>query len=443
MTKSIADQPIIVKSEMGKFISIPVAVDDAELTLIEFRVYVNLARRAGNEDGLAYPSYARIARDCFRSTYATASDATLRRMAMTAIAGLVEKGMLTKHSQMRENGSASSNIYTLTLPSKWTTNQPGIPESPPPPEPAQPEPNTIEGDGAYAPPPESTNLGGGVVHMHQGGAYAPLEEDPIEEVKATTTTDTSASAYGAAGEVNQTATTTITPTTATAAQTMTDPAMMYVTAFGRTLTSAERKMVYQRVTNLPLWEQSLEFWKKENNAPTAVKRLLSTYEIYQKLAAGQQDPKPNVKIVDPPKPDYRLFDPRKFRETGLCAPGTGVTPYEIYREVTRNELSFGVINLIHDEIKPDTFNAWRNTVTFWSNSGYRMNNIHGMLKNYYDQLGRAQPPPRGTNGWAAAASQQGRGNDNQTNIEPVSAERAQLLAEIEAELAAQQSAGAR
>lgn len=436
------DQPIIIQSEMGKFISIPVAVDDAELTLTEFRVYVNLARRAGNEDGLAYPSYARIGRDCFRSTYATASDATLRRMAMTAIAGLVEKGMLTKYTRKREDGSATSNIYTLTLPSRWTIGQPEIPESPPPPEPPPTEPNTEERGGAYAPPPEGINLAGGVVHMHHPGAYAPLEEDPIEVVKATTTTDTSAGACGAAGEVNQTATATTTPATATAAQTMTDPALMYATAFGRTLTSTERKMVYLRVTNLPLWEQSLKFWKEENNAPTAVKRLLSTYEIYLKMAAGQPDQKPNLKVVEPRKPDYTLFDPRKFRETGFCAAGTGVTPYEIYREVTRNELSMGVIRLIHDEVKPDTFNAWRNTVTFWATSGNLMNNIHGMLKNYYQQLGRAQPPPRGTNGWAAAASQ-GRGNDNnQTDIEPVSAERAQLLAEIEAELAAQQSAGA-
>lgn len=443
--KSTTDQPIIVKSEMGKFISLPVSIDDAELTLIEFRVYVNLARRASNEDGIAYPSYARIGRDCFKSTYATASDATLRRMAITAIAGLVEKKMLVKHPQTRDNGSASNNIYTLTLPSKWAKSQPEIQQPPPRPEPEEPAPtesNITEGGGAYALPPENVDLEGGVVHMHQGGVYAPPKEDPIkEDLTTTTTTDTTAAPSALADQTSQTATPEIAPQTPTTATTMTDPAMMYTTAFNRPLTSAERKMVYQRVTDLTIWSQSIEWWRKENQAPTALKRLLSTYELYQEMATGQPDQKPKRKTTKTRQPDYTYFDPRKFQETGLCATGTGTTPYEVYRELTRNQLSMGVIIYLHNEIKHGNLEAWRNTVTWWATTGLPMNDTNGMLKNYYNQqLGRAQPPPLGSNGWAATT--QGKGNDNQTNIEPISAERAQLLAEIAAEVAAKQSANA-
>ncbi|MDL2253660.1 helix-turn-helix domain-containing protein, partial [Ruminococcaceae bacterium OttesenSCG-928-I18] len=75
---------------------------DAELSHRAKVVYMYLRDRA-NADGQCYPSVRTIAREL------DLSRSTIKR----ALSDLVSAGYLSKESRYRENGSHSSNLYTL------------------------------------------------------------------------------------------------------------------------------------------------------------------------------------------------------------------------------------------------------------------------------------------------------------------------------------------
>lgn len=94
--------PIFVHSE----------IDDLGLTTNAFRVYAHLARRAG-KDNTAWPSYSNIGEHCFRASYPTAKEATLRRRAIEAVNELENRGLIEVERRRRGNQGHTSNEYRL------------------------------------------------------------------------------------------------------------------------------------------------------------------------------------------------------------------------------------------------------------------------------------------------------------------------------------------
>ena len=91
-------------------------VDDMGLTTRAFRVYCHLARRAGR-DSTAFPSYQSIGDTCFGPDEITPG--WRRKLAMSAIQELIERGMLLKSAQIKLHGGQTSNLYELTPQSEW------------------------------------------------------------------------------------------------------------------------------------------------------------------------------------------------------------------------------------------------------------------------------------------------------------------------------------
>ena len=101
-----------------KPIFIDYELDDLNLDVFEFRVYVHLSRKLGNNDQ-AWPSYNSIGRVCFAGTLPNASKETLRNKAIKAIKGLVAKGLIIKVVNKRNDGGNTSNHYYLEDKSNW------------------------------------------------------------------------------------------------------------------------------------------------------------------------------------------------------------------------------------------------------------------------------------------------------------------------------------
>lgn len=78
------------------------ALDDAELSPVDFRIYCHLSRRAGS--GTAFPAAESIAKVCKIN----------RDTVWASLARLEARGMVE-----RVNRQGTSNVYLLTKPSKW------------------------------------------------------------------------------------------------------------------------------------------------------------------------------------------------------------------------------------------------------------------------------------------------------------------------------------
>lgn len=157
--------PIFIHSEVDKF----------PLTLEEFRVYAHLARIAGKKE--FHASYASIAKACFRASYPTAKDDTLRRKAITAVEKLEQYGLIRKKVEKDVcTGVHKRNRYSLTDTDEWKW------------------PEVVSGDtdggGAYAPPQAPNKRAGGGANTPRSAnaprsantprsAYAPNSNSPI------------------------------------------------------------------------------------------------------------------------------------------------------------------------------------------------------------------------------------------------------------------------
>ena len=118
MTRQSVEK-ILVKDERTPWFSIHSAYDEMPLTLEAFRVLGHLSRRAANEQGKAYPSYATIGEKCFRASYPKSTPATLRRKAIKAIKELEGFGLIRKEIRPKEDGNHATNVYVLTHSSDW------------------------------------------------------------------------------------------------------------------------------------------------------------------------------------------------------------------------------------------------------------------------------------------------------------------------------------
>jgi len=79
------------------------AIYEADLPPRAVLVYCNLKDRANKEEGIAFPSIGRIARDTGLS----------RSSVKRSIADLEKCGLLVKEYQWRDNGSRTVNHYRL------------------------------------------------------------------------------------------------------------------------------------------------------------------------------------------------------------------------------------------------------------------------------------------------------------------------------------------
>ncbi|MEG3437682.1 helix-turn-helix domain-containing protein [Pannus brasiliensis CCIBt3594] len=94
------------------FIWLDLALDDFDLGVDAFRVYVHLCRRAG-KDGNAFPSYASIGEHCFKADSPNVKPESLRRRAMRAIQELIEKGLIERESRSGKGGADTTNSYWI------------------------------------------------------------------------------------------------------------------------------------------------------------------------------------------------------------------------------------------------------------------------------------------------------------------------------------------
>lgn len=88
-------------------------IDEMDLSLEAFRVYFHLARRYGDGRVGAISSYKNMGEHCFRQSYPCASQATLKRKAITAVNQLLEKGLIEKTCHKASDGSSMQNSYRI------------------------------------------------------------------------------------------------------------------------------------------------------------------------------------------------------------------------------------------------------------------------------------------------------------------------------------------
>lgn len=95
-------------------------LDDLAISPEAMRVYVHLVRRVGR-NGAAWPSYQNIGRHCFgrAGRWALAKPATLKRRAIEAVQELEAAGLIRRRGRVREDGTQSTNVYTLTPRREW------------------------------------------------------------------------------------------------------------------------------------------------------------------------------------------------------------------------------------------------------------------------------------------------------------------------------------
>ena len=183
-------------------IQIYYGLDRPELTLHEFRVYIHLVRRASGT-GRAWPSYKSIGEYCFRASYPNSDQDTLTRQAKATIKKLEAKGLISVEKRVNSDGSHKTNVYRINPQRLWkldapadddlTDDKPAVAEPQPTAATETPQEEgsqTAQEGGAYTPPLQEGGGGAytpGVVHIHQGGAYAPkeyqLEDNQLEDTK--------------------------------------------------------------------------------------------------------------------------------------------------------------------------------------------------------------------------------------------------------------------
>jgi hypothetical protein len=113
-------EKILLKDERTPWLHVHSAYDEMPLTLEAFRVLAHLSRKAANDNGKAFPSYATIGETCFRGSYPNSSSDTLRRKAMKAVKELVGYGLIRKETIYRKNSSETlGNTYVLAHTSEW------------------------------------------------------------------------------------------------------------------------------------------------------------------------------------------------------------------------------------------------------------------------------------------------------------------------------------
>jgi Helix-turn-helix domain len=89
------------------------------LTTEAFRVYAQLKKYAG-ANGQCYPSYSRLAKECFRGSFPEGGESTLRKKAISSVQELINWGIVEKeHRPYGDTESSATNLYILTPTSSW------------------------------------------------------------------------------------------------------------------------------------------------------------------------------------------------------------------------------------------------------------------------------------------------------------------------------------
>jgi hypothetical protein len=129
MSSAVAIKPVpddVAKTRPEGMPFIHSDLDDADLTIDEFRVAAHLARRMGpiimpngSVRWVAYPSLNSIAKTCFHGTYPGSSIDSLRRKAFQAIEGLKHRCIIEVQHRHSETEGQLSNLYFFNSKEHW------------------------------------------------------------------------------------------------------------------------------------------------------------------------------------------------------------------------------------------------------------------------------------------------------------------------------------
>lgn len=97
--------------------SVNLRIEDVNLTLEAFRVYVHLVARQAKK--MPPPSYTEIGVECFRGSYPNAAKSTLKVKAISAVAELIEKGLIATQERVDHAGGRIANNYELLDAKNW------------------------------------------------------------------------------------------------------------------------------------------------------------------------------------------------------------------------------------------------------------------------------------------------------------------------------------